>query len=639
MNQHWLLGVSVQTAPARYEYLHGGKKCISTAFEISKKSEISLYIPRSLSAGEVYLEVYDESLGNMLMQITGEWSGLDDGFDEYRFHIDKKQLGTGLYFLRPRLYAFGECLFGHRYGENIYFNSDSRLDGMMQMTVCDFKFDEPKSILGSVIYHVFVDRFNRGSEKCPVSDGARVVEGEWEVIPEYPEYPGAPLKNNTFYGGTLYGVIEKLDYIASLGTGVIYLSPIFEAASNHKYDTADYMTVDRMFGGEAALEKLIEECDKRNIKLVLDGVFNHTGSDSKYFNRYGRYKGNGAYQSTKSKYYSWYDFQSHPDKYTSWWGIDILPRINPDKKECGEYFIGKNGVIDKYSKMGIYGFRLDVADELSDDFISKIKSRLSEGGESMLYGEVWEDASNKIAYSTRKKYYLGSELDGVMNYPVRVGIIDYLCGKGTDKLRYALTDVTANAPDRILHTQMNLLGTHDTQRILTILGGRSSEGKSNAELSVLRMSSEAREKAIKRLMTGYTILATLPGIPAIFYGDEAGLEGYSDPFNRMPYPWGRESKPLLEHYQRLGEIRKKNSVYKKGAFRLIHLTDALLVFARDAKDYSYVTVVNNTHKDLAVHFDSQSYALVSNKKCSAYTISPVGAEVFKVKLGTRLSLD
>lgn len=639
MNQHWLLGVSVQTAPARYEYLHGGKKCISTAFEISKKSEISLYIPRSLSAGEVYLEVYDESLGNMLMQITGEWSGLDDGFDEYRFHIDKKQLGTGLYFLRPRLYAFGECLFGHRYGEDIYFNADSRLDGMMQMTVCDFKFDEPKSILGSVIYHVFVDRFNRGSEKCPVSDGARVVEGEWEVIPEYPEYPGAPLKNNTFYGGTLYGVIEKLDYIASLGTGVIYLSPIFEAASNHKYDTADYMTVDRMFGGEAALEKLIEECDKRNIKLVLDGVFNHTGSDSKYFNRYGRYKGNGAYQSTKSKYYSWYDFQSHPDKYTSWWGIDILPRINPDKKECGEYFIGKNGVIDKYSKMGIYGFRLDVADELSDDFISKIKSRLSEGGESMLYGEVWEDASNKIAYSTRKKYYLGSELDGVMNYPVRVGIIDYLCGKGTDKLRYALTDVTANAPDRILHTQMNLLGTHDTQRILTILGGRSSEGKSNAELSVLRMSSEAREKAIKRLMTGYTILATLPGIPAIFYGDEAGLEGYSDPFNRMPYPWGRESKPLLEHYQRLGEIRKKNSVYKKGAFRLIHLTDDLLVFARDAKDYSYVTVVNNTHKDLAVHFDSQSYALVSNKKCSAYTISPVGAEVFKVKLGTRLLLD
>ncbi len=638
MNQHWLLGVAVHSEPARYEYLHSGKKCISTAFELSKKSEINLYIPRSLSAGEVYLEVYDESLGNMLMQFSGEWSGIDCGLDVYRFHIDKKKLGTGLYFLRPRLYAFGECLYGHRYGEDISFDYDCRLDGMMQMTICDFEYPEPKSIQGSVIYHVFVDRFCRGGE-CPVSDGARVVEGEWEVIPEYPEYPGAPLKNNTFYGGTLYGIIDKLDYIASLGTGVIYLSPIFEATSNHKYDTADYMTVDRMFGGEAALKKLIEECNKRNIKIVLDGVFNHTGSDSIYFNRYGRYKGKGAYQSTSSKYFSWYDFQQHPNKYTCWWGIDILPRINPDKSECGDYFIGKNGVIDKYSKMGIYGFRLDVADELSDDFISKIKSRLSKNGESVLYGEVWEDASNKIAYSTRKKYYLGKELDGVMNYPVRVGIIDYLCGGGTDKLRYALTDVTANAPDRVLHNQMNLLGTHDTPRILTILGGRNPEGKSNAELSVLRMSPDAREKAIRRLMCGYTILATLPGIPAIFYGDEAGLEGYSDPFNRMPYPWGRESVRLVEHYRRLGELRKKNSVYKKGAFRLLHLTDDLLIFARDGKDCSYVTVVNNTHKDLAVHFDSSSRALISNKKGAEHTVSPVGAEVFKVKLGTLLSLD
>ena len=210
--------------------------------------------------------------------------------------------------------------------------------------------------------------------------------------------------------------------------------------------------------------------------------------------------------------------------------------------------------------MGIYGFRLDVADELSDDFIAKIKNRLTGKGESVLYGEVWEDASNKIAYDKRKKYYLGTELDGVMNYPVRVGIIDYLSGKGTDKLRYALTDVTANAPDRVLHTQMNLLGTHDTPRILTLLGGVSAEGKTNAQLSRIRMTAKARSKAIKRLKTAYTILATLPGIPAIFYGDEAGLEGYSDPFNRMPYPWGDESEELIAHYRKLGEIRSKNSV-------------------------------------------------------------------------------
>lgn len=638
MNPHWLTGIAVQGASASYEYLHDGKPCISTAFETFEKSEITLYIPRSLGAGEVCLEVYDESLSQMIVQYYGNWSGLIDGCDAYTFNIDKNQLGTGLYFLRPRLSVFDKCLFGHRYGENIYFDSESRLDGMMQMTICDFAYEEPKSIHGSVIYHVFVDRFRRGG-KCSISDGAELIDGEWEVIPEYPEYPGAPLKNNTFYGGTLYGIIDKLDYIASLGVGIIYLSPIFEAASNHKYDTGDYMTVDRMFGGEEALKELIKACNDRNIKLVLDGVFNHTGSDSIYFNRYARYKTKGAYQSTKSKYYSWYDFQNHPDKYTSWWGIDILPRINPDKSQCGEYFIGDGGVIDKYSKMGIYGFRLDVADELSDDFISKIKKRLSNNGESVLYGEVWEDASNKIAYDKRKKYYLGTELDGVMNYPLRTGIIDYLRGAGTGKLYYALSDVTANAPDRILHTQMNLLGTHDTPRILTILGGRSAEGKSNAELSTLRMSPEARAKAIKRLMAGYTILATLPGIPAIFYGDEAGLEGYSDPFNRMPYPWGKECAELIKHYRALGEIRRKNAVYKKGAFRLLSLTDDLLVFARDSKSESYVTVVNNSDKDLALHFDSPVRALITKKRNAEFTISPRGSEVFKLKIGTELLFD
>ena len=374
MIPRWFTGFGAQ-GDVTYEYVHNGRPAISTAFEITEKSEITLYIPRSLAASEVYLEVYDEALTAMIVQYKGEWTSISEDNDVYTFYIDIKTLGTGLYFLRPRLSVFGGLIFGHRDREKINFDSNHNLYGMMQMTVCDFAYKEPKSILGSVIYHIFVDRFNRGGE-CPVSDGARIVSGEWKVIPEYPEYPGAPLKNNTFYGGTLYGIIEKLDYIASLGVGVIYLSPIFEAASNHKYDTGDYMTVDCMFGGEKALKELISECDKRSIRLVLDGVFNHTGSDSLYFNRYRRYKGDGAYQSKKSKYYSWYDFQDHPNNYTCWWGIDILPRINPDKKECGEYFVGDNGVIDKYSKMGIYGFRLDVADELPDIFIDELRARL-----------------------------------------------------------------------------------------------------------------------------------------------------------------------------------------------------------------------------------------------------------------------
>lgn len=638
MNPLWLTGIDVPTGNAKYEYIHDGKPGISTAFETSEQSEIALYIPRSLGASEVCLEIYDESLVHRFCVLGGVWSDISGGADVYAFNIDNKKLGSGLYFLRPILNVFGGQLFGHKYGENIYFDSDPRLDGMMQMTICDFCHKKPGSIQGSVIYHVFVDRFCRGGD-VPVSKGARLVKGEWKVIPEYPEYPGAPLKNNTFYGGTLFGVIDKLDYIASLGVGVIYLSPIFEAASNHKYDTGDYMTVDRMFGGEEALKELISECDKRGIKIVLDGVFNHTGSDSIYFNREGRYDTVGAYQSKDSKYYGWYDFQKHPDKYTSWWGIDILPRINPNKIECGNYFVGDGGVIDKYSKMGIYGFRLDVADELSDDFIAKIKSRLSEKGESVLYGEVWEDASNKIAYSTRKSYYQGSELDGVMNYPIRTGIIEYLLGNGGEKLYYALTDVTANAPDRILHTQMNLLGTHDTPRILTILGGASAEGKSNCTLSTLRMSEKERTAAITKLKAAYTVLATLPGIPAIFYGDEAGLEGYSDPFNRMPYPWGKESSDLISHYRALGQFRCKNSVYKSGAFRLLHLDGELLAFARDSKRYSYVTVLNNSANDILITATEPAKPMLGGKSARRFKLAPYTAEVFKVIFGSELHVD
>lgn len=192
-------------------------------------------------------------------------------------------------------------------------------------------------------------------------------------MPEYPAYPGAPLKNNRFYGGTLLGIIDKLEYIRSLGVDTIYLSPIFDAASNHKYDTADYMSVDSMFGGEKAFKALIKKAHEYGIGIILDGVFNHTGSDSIYFNKYGHYKTLGAYQSKKSKYYSWYDFKNYPDEYTAWWGIDILPRIHPDKPDCRKYFVGKDGVIAKYASMGIDGFRLDVADELSDDFIAEIK--------------------------------------------------------------------------------------------------------------------------------------------------------------------------------------------------------------------------------------------------------------------------
>ena len=493
-----------------------------------------------------------------------------------------------------------------------------------------------KMIGGGVIYHIFVDRFKRGGSS-EIPDGAKVIPGTWKAIPEYPQYPGAPLYNNCFYGGTLWGIIEKLDYIKSLGTNVIYLSPIFRAYSNHKYDTADYMTVDPIFGGEEAFVALIKACKEKDIEIILDGVFNHTGSDSVYFNRYGRYPSVGAYQSRKSAYFEWYDFQTYPSKYTSWWGIDTLPRINPDVPSCSDFFVGENGVINKYAAMGIYGFRLDVADELSDNFISKIKLCLSRNlNDNILYGEVWEDASNKTSYGTRRKYYQGSELDGVMNYPVRTGIIEFILGWGCSKLAYALGDVTNNAPRTILHNQMNLLGTHDTERILTILGGEDVSGKTNAQLSVKHLRAENREKAIYRLINAYTILSTIPGVPTIFYGDEAGLEGYRDPFNRMPFPWGKEETRLVEHYRLMGKIRHENEVYKAGDFSLDYIDDSLLVFRRYNDNEAFITVVNNADYDREVEFDSPVKELICNKENSKFLIKAYASSIFKVERGTSL---
>ena len=639
MNPQHFSVVEMQYNRAEYSYIHNGAVGISTAFEIKEKAQIELKIPRLIGANNVYMDLYCENAVSKLREIKAEWCEIDGKYDSYIFDIESDMIGSGLYFMRPRLSVVGGELYGHKWAGGIYFDKKSELTNMMQLTIFDPIYKEPKKIRGGVIYHVFVDRFRRGGE-FTVPDGAKLVWGDWKVVAEYPEYPGAPLYNNKFFGGTLWGIIEKLDYIKSLGTTALYLSPIFRAASNHKYDTADYMTVDPIFGGEPALKALIKAAKERKIEIILDGVFNHTGSDSIYFNRYGRYRESGAYQSKKSKYYDWYDFQQFPNKYTSWWGIETLPRINPDNPDCGNYFVGDGGVIEKYEKMGIYGFRLDVADELSDNFIAKIKSRLSgRSKDRILYGEVWEDASNKSSYDVRRRYYLGAELDGVMNYPLRTGIIDYLVGRGTDSLYYALTEVTANAPERVLHNQMNLLGTHDTERILTVLGDENVTGLSNYHLARFRMDPGKRNYAVKKLISAYTIISTMPGIPTIFYGDEAGLEGYKDPFNRMPYPWGKEEARLVEHYKTMGRIRNENEVYKDGRFRLCYLDNELLIFTREGDNEDFVTVVNNADKEIKLVPSNGATELISETESERFILGPHCSGVYKTAKNSTFEIN
>ncbi len=623
-------------ARAFIDFYHDGKENSTTAFECGERCGIKLRLSRSVSPLSCEIVFFNEYLSLSGRAYSGAWIGMESGMDSFFFDVSDITENPALFFFYIKVKTPSGAIYIKRYGD-AYITISEKICDLFQITVSKFEYSLPKKLMGGVIYHIFVDRFNRGGT-VPVSDGAKLISGAWKNIPEYPEYPGAPLKNNTFYGGTLYGIIDKLDYIKSLGVNAIYLSPVFSAASNHKYDTADYMSVDKMFGGDAALKALIDEAASRGILIILDGVFNHTGDDSIYFNRYSRYDSIGAYNSQKSPYYSWYDFKDHPNNYTSWWGIQILPRINPDNPDCGEFFTGDGGVIDKYRKMGVYGFRLDVADELSDKFIAKIKSRLSIDGESMLYGEVWEDASTKMSYGVRKKYYRGDELDGVMNYPLRVGLIDYFLNSDTGKIGYALKEIINNAPPRIRNLQMNLIGSHDTYRALTALSGISSEGKTNFEICRMRLSPSDYAVAKARLMAAYTVLATLPGVPSVFYGDEAGLEGYGDPFCRMPYPWGKEDTEIINHYKTLGKIRAENEVYKDGEYELLYLSKEILVFARYNSSAAYITVINNSKKKITAAFDSVTSNLMTGKRAKRTTLAPMGSAVFKMNTDTAFEI-
>lgn len=623
MNSLRLKNIDLTNLKGHVDMKNKGVLATGTALSSDWPIIFTISVPRIFAANSLKILIKSEDTGKESEYTATEYD-FEESLDVFSVELN---LETSLYYFYIALSTpFGK-IYGYKAKSKVMTFSKNAFGAHFQLSAVNFKHTEPIGFSGGIIYHVFVDRFAH-SGKTAVKEGCVIADFSCG-IPEYPAYPGAPMKNNTFWGGDLYGVTEKLDYISSLGANIIYLSPIFDSPSNHKYDTSDYLRVDASLGGDDALKMLISEAHSRDIKIILDGVFNHTGADSVYFNKYGNYASVGAYQSKSSLFYDWYEFSEYPDKYTCWWDIDILPRINTRLDKCSDFFVGENGVISKYIRMGVDGFRLDVADELSDEFIEKIKSRMESVEEgSILYGEVWEDASNKVAYSKRKRYFLGEELDGVMNYPLRRGIIDYVLYGITDTLEYALCEVMENAPKRIRDHQMNLLGTHDTERILTVLGGDKAEGLSNSDLVCKRMSEDLYKASRQRLKLAYTILATLPGIPSIFYADEAGLEGYGDPFNRMPYPWGREDKEILDFYKKIGIIRRGEYVYKHGSFSLISLTPEHLIFLRKADERSLLTVVNNSSEPLELEFTKTVFAKIEDKSSLTFMLAPYTAEIF-----------
>ena len=445
-----------------------------------------------------------------------------------------------------------------------------------------------------VVYQIFPDRFCRLELPDPAGMvGSRTIHENWSNLPDWRPDAQGEVRNCDFFGGSLQGILSKLDDLTDFGVTVLYLNPVFESASNHRYNTADYRAIDPMLGTEDDFHHLCQEAKRRGIRVILDGVFNHTGSQSRYFNADGFYSDTGAAQSPDSPYYHWYSFHPWPADYDAWWGIRTLPAVREDAPDYRDFIIrGQDSVVRHWLRAGASGWRLDVADELPDDFIGEIRTAMEETApDSFLLGEVWEDATTKIAYSMRRRYLLGQQLHGVMNYPFRTALIAYLLGGDADEFRETLESLRENYPPHAFYSLMNFLSTHDTPRILTVLGADHVPG-SKEERAVFRLSPTRRQLGLKRLRLAALVLFTFPGAPTVYYGDEAGMEGWEDPFNRAGYPWGQEDSELKSFFSKLAHLRREQPALQTGQLHWRWTAGSLLVFARELDGRLLTTVVN-----------------------------------------------
>lgn len=542
-----------------------------------KSSELitfKIFVKRNVNAPELLIEKRQDYNRFFFDKIKMQWISAKKNYNLYQVELSIKE-------------------YGHYYYSFI-FNEEKTND--YELLIYDEFYSTPTWAKGGIIYHIFVDRFFR--TKIINKKGA--VIRNWGETPYYLPNDKSEILNNDFFGGNLDGIKEKLPYISSLGVSIIYLSPIFEAYSNHKYDTGDYHKVDPMFGTEGTLKELIMEAKKYGIYVILDGVFSHTGDDSIYFNKYDRYDSIGAYQSQDSPYYEWFTFNKWNDDYKCWWGIKTLPEINENNKSYIQFIAGKNGVIEQWQKTGVMGWRLDVADELPNEFISELRNSIKGfNNDSLIIGEVWEDASNKYSYDKLKEYFCGKQLDSVTNYPLRYGIIEYVKNKDCTLLYIAMNKIMETYPFHTVSCLMNILGTHDTERILTILGS-STVPQTKNEMAESKLSNKELSQGIKLLKIAVLLQMTLPGIPCIYYGDEVGMEGWKDPFNRKCYPWKNENKEILDYYMFITKFRKQNNILATGKYKCLIHDRGVFVFQRYDDNEKLIIAVNLSNKEIVL---------------------------------------
>ena len=501
---------------------------------------------------------------------------------------------SGLYFYHFDLYTDFRKIYrtANGEGELTWVNG---LD--WQLTVYEPDFKTPDWIKDGTMYQIFPDRFYEGVPNKPLPFADRIYRPDKTGEPYFwPNEQSDGYLNMDYYGGDFAGIQQKLPYLEELGVTCIYLNPIFEAHANHRYNTANYLKADPLLGTNEDFAALCAEAKKHGIRIILDGVFSHTGSDSLYFNREGRYGPGGAYRDRNSPYRSWYDFDSgYVGGYRSWWGFETLPEVEEEDPSYGNFVCGKGGVIDTWLGLGASGFRLDVADELPDDFIEKIRAAVKAHGEDkLLIGEVWEDATTKFGFDKRRTYLLGKGLDSVMNYPFKNAVLGFVCGRDAGQTMTDILSICEHYPAPALDTALNFLSTHDTERALTVIADEPANGRGREWQSGRCVTGDAYEEGMLKLRMAYAIIYTLPGVPCLYYGDEIGMQGYRDPFNRGFYCWDSHEERLKPVLAQLAQLRHTCEAFRTGALRVLRAEGGVLHYQRIGEFEAAEIIVNRT---------------------------------------------
>ncbi len=601
------------------------------AVEAGTEVVFRIVMPRNFSVSAAYLALTEEfSRSKQLLSM--QWERMEGDNEEW-WRVSFNPPKEGLYFYHFEYDTpFGRSMiFRHEGGCGRFASQGTS----WQMTVYEKDFSVPEKFCGGIIYQIFPDRFAfSGKEKKNIPE-YRILRNDYQNEPVWQPDEKGITQNCDFFCGDLEGICEKLDYISSLGVTCIYLNPIFKAHSNHRYDTGDYLSIDPLLGDEQDFVRLCNQAHKRGMSVILDGVFSHTGDDSVYFNKYSNYPDLGAYQSENSPYYNWYKFKSFPDDYECWWGIKILPEIMEENEDFLEFITGENGVLRKWMRLGADGWRLDVADELPDVFLDRVRSAVkAENKEAFVLGEVWEDASNKVSYSVRRRYLLGKQLDSVMNYPFADAIIRFARTGETAHFKEAVMSVLENYPKCVVDVLMNHIGTHDTMRIINALAGESLVNKSRSWQSGRHLSDEDYKKGVSLVKLAATVQYTLPGIPSLYYGDEIGMQGYADPFNRGFFLPENAEKTLLEYYKKLGKIRREFSCFEKGDFSFVSCERACIAFIRRDKNSEVLVIANRNETEIEYYLHEEwqnSKLLLGGGECTHFVKVPAMSAVILKK--------